>query len=500
MHCILRAILSPRRLPPLLALLLLLALFGRPAAPVSADGELGVSVREVTVDDSSLVQFLAKVVDENGRPLRLNESSFSVTSAGQGIPVTGVQTVTDAAVGISALLVIDTSGSMAGTPLVDARNAAAQYIQSLQPNDEVGVAAFSTATNVIAEFGSDFAAAEAQLANLTAVGDTALFAAVNDSANTMAARPAARRVVILISDGEDTSSSVGREAALEAAVASGTPFYVVGLGPTIDTAFLQAVADATGGAFFAAPSSDQLAALFEEIAELLRSEYVVTVDFAGTGLGGQASAIVLAENAGKNGAVTINFALPEIPVPPQPRPADQPVLIPQPVQLPAPPPREGESNTALIALVAVSVSAGVLGWAIARKHFKPKPVTYVFDGAPVLLPRDAAAPAAVRNAPPALLRLDSGEELPLNGIATLGADPENTFQLPLSRADFGSAELRVWFSGQRYVIRDAAHRARMRVNGRTVSWSFLNDGDEIDVRGLKLRFAMPAEVPSPAET
>jgi VWFA-related protein len=500
--CILKDTLKPRLLVSLLALLLSFAPLGGSVASVSADGELRVYVREVTVDDSALVQFLAKVVDENGQPLRLNQNSFSVTAAGQQIPVTGVQTVTDAAVGISAMLVIDTSGSMYGTPLVDARDAAAQYIQSLQPNDEVSVVSFSTGTNVIADFGSDFGAAEAQLANLTAFGDTALYTAVNDSAATMAARPAARRVVIMLSDGADFGiSNVSRGAAIQAAVASGTPFYVIGLGPTIDTAFLQEVADATGGAFFAAPSSDQLAGLFEEIAELLRSEYVVTMDFAGTGLGGQTSATVRADAGEQNGEVDISFALPEIPVAPQPRPTQPAPIIPQPVQLPAqPPPEEGGSSTGtiLIALMLL-VAAGLAFWVIRRRWKRRQRETYVFGEAPVFTPRDASTEPVAREAPPAVLRLDSGEEFRLEGVATLGIDPENTYQLPLSRTEFGNAELRVWYSGQRYVIRDAARRTRMRVNGRTVSWSFLNDGDEIDIRGVKLHFATTAEVPSSSE-
>lgn len=496
----LKAILTRRFLVSLLAALFLAPLFGD-AARVSADGELSVSVREVTVDQSALVQFLAKVTDQNGQPARLTGQGFFVRSGDQEIPVTGVQTVTDAAVGISALLVIDTSGSMVGTPLADARSAAAQYIESLQPNDEVSVVAFSNQTNVIADFGSDFGAAESQLGNLTAFGDTALYSAVNDAARRMAERPAARRVVIFLSDGADFGiSDVSRAASIQAAAESGTPFYVIGLGPTIDSAYLQELASATQGAYFAAPSSDQLAQVFEDIAELLRAEYVVTVDFAGTGLGGQTQATVRAEAGERNGEVTINVALPEIPVAPQVRPTQPAPIIPQPVQLPEPPPpEEGGSPAGLILALMALAGVGVLAWVFLRKRLRRKQDTYVFGGPPVFTPRDAESPVAGREAPPAVLRLESGEELRVEGSATLGIDPENTYKLPLTRSEFGNAELRVWYSGQRYVIRDASRRTRMRVNGRAVSWSFLNDGDEIDIRGVKLRFAMASGVPSGSE-
>ena len=484
---------KPRLLVSLLVFALLFSLCPHSVLPAVADGELDVSVREVSVDDSAQVQFLAKVVDESGRPLRLAGNSFAVTVDEQDIPIIGVQTVTDAEVGISAMLLIDTSGSMIGAPLNDAREAAAQYVRSLQPNDEVTVLSFSDDRNVIADFSQDFASVEGQLANLTPFGDTALYSAVGDAAQRMAERPAARRVIIMLSDGAEFGiSDISRDKAIEAAAAGGTPFYVIGLGPTIDTAFLQELADASGGAFFSAPSSDQLADQFAEIAELLRSEYVVTVDFAGTGLGGDTSAVVRASAGDRNGEVTINLALPEIPVAPQPRPTQEGRVpnIPEPVQEEPVVEPEGGSSAGMIIGVLVLVGLALGAWVLLRRRRNRRPEGYVFGGAPVFTPRDAPADPVSRSAPAALLHLDSGEEFPVQGVATIGIDPECTFRLPLTRAEFGNAELRVSFANQRYTIRDAAPRSRMRVNGRPVEWSFLSDGDEIDVRGLKLRFSM----------
>ena len=485
-----------------LILVVVIAFSGSPALVqrASADGELGVSIREVEVDRSALVRFLAKVVDESGRPQRLSEGSFSVRVGEQQVPITGVVTVTDAAVGVSALLLIDTSGSMVGTPLADARNAAAQYVQSLLPNDEVGVLSFSNTTNVISDFSADFAGVDALLPNLVAFGDTALYDAVGDAAQRMADRPAARRVVIMLSDGADFGiSTVSRDNAVAAAASSGAPFYVIGLGPTIDTAFLQDVANASGGAYFAAPSSDQLASVFTEIAELLRSEYVVTVDFAGTGLGGDTTAIVRAESGGLNGEVSITLGLPAIPVAPQPRPTEV-TSIPQPVQVPSAEPEEGGGSSVGLILALLVLVGAVVAWLFWRRHKRRrKDDGYVFGSTPIFSPRDAAIEPVIRNAPPAVLRLESGDEFRFEGVATLGVSPENTFQIPLSRSDFGNAELRVWFANDRYVIRDGAPRTRMRVNGRPSAWSFLSDGDEIEIKGLKLRFSMTADVVVPSE-
>src|SRR5688572_2398548 len=169
---------------------------------VSADGELRVTVREVSSGQTSSVQMLTKVVDANGRPIAgLTPANFSVRAGETQIPISRVQLATDAQVGISSLLVIDTSGSMLGAPLTSARNAASQYVKSLSAVDEVSVVSFANGVQEISGFSQDFAAVDGGLARLTAFGDTALYNAVGDAAGRMAARPVARRVVIFLSDG-----------------------------------------------------------------------------------------------------------------------------------------------------------------------------------------------------------------------------------------------------------------------------------------------------------
>ena len=145
----------------------------------------------------------------------------------------------------------------------------------------------------------------------------------------MQAKPAARRVVIFLSDGAEFGiSGISRSQALEQAANSGVPFFVIGLGPSIDAAFLRELATVTGGSYFAAPSSAQLAGLFGEISELLRSEYVVTADFAQSGLGGATSVKLRAEAQQGNGEVDINVTLPAVPTAPNPQ---QPGGVPTPV-------------------------------------------------------------------------------------------------------------------------------------------------------------------------
>jgi LPXTG-motif cell wall-anchored protein len=252
------------------------------------------------------------------------------------------------------------------------------------------------------------------------------------------------------------------------------------LGPSIDTAFLQELAGSTDGVFFAAPSSSQLASLFEETANLLRSEYVITADFSNAGLFGDTTGSFRAQADAGNGEVSLTFSLP---APPVPEPTVVPVVEPVPEQ--------GGSNTALILLgmLAVIAVSGGGGWLYWRRRQERLQEATAFETLPPVygLAEDFNA-AQPRRAPPAILRLESGDELLVNGTATLGVDEDCTYRLPLTRGEFGHGQLRIWFANHRYIIHDVAPRPRIRVNGRPVTWSFLGDGDEIEVRGVKLRF------------
>lgn len=468
-----------------LSALVLLSVLVPLAAPrpggVRADGELQVSVRNMDVSKAPVLQFLAKVVDQNGKPVPgLGANAFSLKAGDKDIRITSVQSVIDAQVGISSLIVLDTSGSMVGAPINDARQAAAQYIQQLQPVDEVAVVAFADGIQTLANYSGDVARAQASLGGLAARGNTALYEAVAASARSIAERPAARRVVIFMSDGENFGPSpVTRDQALAAATGAGVPFYVIGLGPSIDRQFLQEVADASGGTLFIAPTSAQLTGLFSQISELLRSEYVLSADVSGTGLAGETRATFAVRTGAGSGETPVNLSLPS---------------LPPPVAPVEPPAAEGGGSnllTWLLLLFFVAAVAAGGGWLYKRRleeraasAYTPPPVAASRLEVPDL------SGGVPREAPPAFLRLEaSGEELPVAGMVTLGVDPECTFRLPISAAEFGHGQLRIWFANQRYLIHDVSPRPRLKVNGRQVSWSILGDGDEIEVRGVRMRFA-----------
>jgi VWFA-related protein len=88
-----------------------------------------------------------------------------------------------------------------------------------------------------------------------------------------------RRAIILLTDGQDTSSRVKRNVAIERAIAAETIIYAIGIGDDkqdgVDKSALQHIAEATGGRAFFPKKEQDLKNSFAEIENELRSQYLV---------------------------------------------------------------------------------------------------------------------------------------------------------------------------------------------------------------------------------
>ena len=89
-----------------------------------------------------------------------------------------------------------------------------------------------------------------------------------------------RRVVVLLSDGAEFggASDATREAARLAAQEFGVPVYPIGLGYGIDRTYLQELAEASGARFFESPQPSELTAVYDDIAQILSTQYVITLE------------------------------------------------------------------------------------------------------------------------------------------------------------------------------------------------------------------------------
>ena len=111
-------------------------------------------------EDDASVTAIVSIIDAEGRPLT-GVTRFETYVDGELAPQISTETVIDGKAGVAVLLLIDTSDSMSGEPLAQARRGATQFIQGLGDDDIAaivpfggGVPAGATDTARLSEFRS----------------------------------------------------------------------------------------------------------------------------------------------------------------------------------------------------------------------------------------------------------------------------------------------------------------------------------------------------------
>ncbi|HSQ19999.1 MAG TPA: VWA domain-containing protein [Blastocatellia bacterium] len=113
--------------------------------------------------------------------------------------------------------------------------------------------------------------------NNSGVGSTAMFDSIYSVSSDLLRREAGRRVIILVTDGEDTSSSIKMREAIERTWRSEIIVYSIGIGGPmgVDSGTLKKIAAETGGRAFFPRNEGDLDTAFAQIDEDLRSQYIL---------------------------------------------------------------------------------------------------------------------------------------------------------------------------------------------------------------------------------
>jgi tight adherence protein B len=209
----------------------------------------------------------------------LSESNFSVTEAGKKITSFTVEPLsTSTAQQVAVALVMDISGSTAGTPLANAKNAARSFVAQLPANVRVALISFNAAPSIRVGFTTDKAKVISEINKLTASGGTALYDAVVAAARQLGAIAQAQHNVVVFSDGGDTDSRARIGDAIAAVRNAKAPVTSVGLvTQTFDQNALNQLAGAVkGGRSLRVTQAAQLASAFTQVAREIASQYVIS--------------------------------------------------------------------------------------------------------------------------------------------------------------------------------------------------------------------------------
>ncbi len=239
-----------------------------------------VEIGTINTENFPQITFSVNLQDEFHAPIaNLTAEDFQVYLDGEVVPILSLENVTQNDLPISVVLVIDTSESMLGQAIDDAKAAALAFLDNLAPGDEVALIDFDTTVKVALEFTTDLDAVRNAINTLEANGRTALYDASYTAAEfaTQAHNP--RRFVVMLTDGNEYGGlSVNpREAGIALATEQFIPFYVIGIG-YVDARYLTALAEQTRGLSYLYPNSATLTETYQYLSTYLRSPYYVMVD------------------------------------------------------------------------------------------------------------------------------------------------------------------------------------------------------------------------------
>lgn len=203
---------------------------------------------------------------------RFTANDFAVTENSRPVEV-GVTRAIDN--GFEVMLLIDTSGSMAGNPITSARRAAVEFVQAMPAETSIGVVSFGgDGVRVLSSPTKEHAAVVAIVGGLQARGDTPLYDAVVAAAASFT--PAARtRTMVLLSDGGDEGSTATLGDAVSAA--SGVQFESIELVTAFSNRIaLELLASAGHGHIASAEDPRALSAAYAGVVVALANRYQVS--------------------------------------------------------------------------------------------------------------------------------------------------------------------------------------------------------------------------------
>jgi Ca-activated chloride channel family protein len=257
----------------LLAVLMAFATAARAPGVVRAQEPFRAATRVVPV--------LTTVTDAQRRLVPdLEQSDFTVLDNGKPVDLSFFQNETTP---FTVVVMLDTSASM--TTHLDLLNAAAeQFLIRMLPQDKGQVGAFNDKIQFSGTFTSDRDDLVGALKDLQFGNPTRLYDAIAESIDALRTVDG-RKVVLVFTDGDDTSSRMGLGGVLDRAREEEVMVYAIGLQAEYFNGArmvrsqpdrgLKKLAEETGGGYFELKKTDELGPTFSRVAQELHSQYTL---------------------------------------------------------------------------------------------------------------------------------------------------------------------------------------------------------------------------------
>lgn len=451
------------------------------AAPAFA---AGLSVTIDSLDTTAYPKLTAHltVSDAAGKyVVGLQPADFTVTENGKPLTVSKAAPLVKGQSGIALALVIDGSGSMKGKPIEDTKAAAVKVIEALEPNDRAAVVVFGTRVDTLQELTADRAALTKAVTSISAKDDwTALYDGVYAGMKAIAESKLPRKVVLLLSDGDDNRSAMVLTDCIRYGEATGISVFVVGLGHQVNRDALQRLASLTGGQARYSSDPQELALMHRTIAERVEREYALEFTSSLPRVPEARKLAIAVTAAGATGTAQREYALTVVPPP---------------------------SRTGVYVSLALFALGALAAWLLLGRGRGKAPA----QARPRAARRPAAAGTAAQAAPPqpraaaptlilsrgpmhkAWLVVkegpETGKELWLDPRGGgIGRGAHNA--LILADEAVSGEHAKFGFSDGEFYLHDLASRNGTFVNGERITRQVLHDGDVVQMGMTKYVFKL----------
>jgi Ca-activated chloride channel family protein len=218
------------------------------------------------------------LVTENGKPVRgLRPADFEVFDNGvrQSVDLVSFEQLP-----LNVVFTFDLSDSVSGERLANLRDASGAVLSGLRKEDQAALVAFNSRVTVGPPLTPQIARVRQALEDAEPRGATSLIDA-SFAGMMLAGSDAGRGLVIVFSDGRDTSSWLKADAVVDAAKRSDAVVYGIAAGLAPREAFLGDLTAQTGGRLFKIESTKGLSAVFLEVLDEFRQRYLVSYSPSG---------------------------------------------------------------------------------------------------------------------------------------------------------------------------------------------------------------------------
>lgn len=232
--------------------------------------------------DTNLVSIPVTVTETTGRSVAtLRLEDFELKVDGKAKPIGEVHR---ADTPVTLAILFDNSDSLSRAREFEKQAAIRFFQRIVRPIDHAAIYSVSTVPTLARSLTNNVNSLVTTVEQFPEPeGTTALFDAIAAAASYL--RPFdTRKVIVIVSDGNDTTSETNFDAAIQQALKAGCQIYAVGTGDIEDARFsntlakrrLQVLAAQTGGALYIPQTVEELDYVFERISEDISQQYVLS--------------------------------------------------------------------------------------------------------------------------------------------------------------------------------------------------------------------------------